>query len=108
MINLYEKGRMPSNQKEILTRTFLINKIAKDLKLKYKKIFSFINYDDDSLKNDIHFLLSKYISNNKKQINIKYIENTLLNKVREKYHNKSPYKLNNKNCKFIIEKEYLY
>ena len=97
MINLYEKGRMPSNQKEILTRTFLINKIAKDLKLKYKKIFSFINYDDDSLKNDIHFLLSKYISNNKKQINIKYIENTLLNKVREKYHNKSPYKLNNNN-----------
>ena len=97
MINLYEKGRIPSNQKEILTRTFLINKIANDMKLKYKKVFSFINYDENSLKNDIHFLLSKYISNNKKEINIKFIETTLLNKVREKYRRKSPFKWSNNN-----------
>ena len=97
MINLYEKGRIPSNQKEILTRTFLINKIANDMKLKYKKVFSFIKYDENSLKNDIHFLLSKYISNNKKEINIKYIEATLLNKVRDKYRRKSPFKWANNN-----------
>ena len=97
MINLYEKGRIPSTQKEILTRTFLIDKIANDLKLKYKKVFSFINYDEHSLKNDIHYLLSKYISNNKKEINIKYIEATLLNKVREKYRKKSPFKWINNN-----------
>ena len=97
MINLYEKGRIPSDQKEILTKSFLIEKIANDLKLKYKKVFSFINYDDFTLKNDIHSLLSKYISNNKREINIKYIETTLLNKVRAKYRKKSPLKPINKN-----------
>ena len=97
MINLYEKGRIPSDQKEILTKSFLIDKIANDLKLKYKKVFSFINYDDFTLKNDIHSLLSKYISNNKREINIKYIETTLLNKVRAKYRNKGPLKPINKN-----------
>jgi len=93
MINLYEKGRIPSNQKEILTKSFLIDKIANEMKLKYKKVFSFINYDEFTLKDDIHFLLSKYISNNKKEINIKYIETTLLNKVKEKYRRKSPFKI---------------
>ena len=93
MLNLYEKGRIPSEEKEILTKSFLIDKIANEMKLKYKKVFSFINYDEDSLKNDIHFLLSKYISNNRKEINIKYIETTLLNKVREKYRRKSPFKI---------------
>ena len=97
MINLYEKGRIPSEEKEILTKSFLIDKIANDMKLKYKKVLSFINYDEHSLKNDIHFLLSKYISNNKKEINIKYIETTLLNKVREKYRRKSPFKWSNNN-----------
>ena len=99
MINLYEKGRIPSEEKEILTKSFLIDKIANDMKLKYKKVFSFINYDDFSLKNDIHLLLSKYISNDKKEINIKYIETTLLNKVREKYRRRSPMKENQKKKK---------
>ena len=48
-------------------------------------VFSVINYDELSLKNDIHKLLSKYISSKKKEINIKFIETTILNKVREKY-----------------------
>ena len=96
MINLYEKGRIPSQEKEILTKSFLIDKIANDMKTKYKKDLSFINYDEFSLKNDIHRLLTKYISNNKKEINIKYIETTLLNKVREKYRRKTPLKVNNK------------
>ena len=96
MINLYEKGRIPSQEKEILTKSFLIDKIANDMKSKYKKVLSFINYDEFSLKNDIHRLLTKYISNNKKEINIKYIETTLLNKVREKYRRKTPLKVNNK------------
>ena len=96
MINLYEKGRIPSQEKEILTKSFLIDKIANDMKTKYKKVLSFINYDEFSLKNDIHRLLTKYISNNKKEINIKYIETTLLNKVREKYRRKTPLKVNNK------------
>ena len=94
MINLYEKGRIPSEEKEILTKSFLIDKIANDMKLKYKKVFSFVNYDEFSLRNDIHFLISKYVSSNKKEINIKYIETTLLNKVREKYRRKSPIKVN--------------
>ena len=94
MINLYEKGRIPSEEKEILTKSFLIDKIANDMKSKYKKVFSFVNYDEFSLRNDIHFLISKYVSNNKKEINIKYIETTLLNKVREKYRRKSPVKVN--------------
>ena len=98
MINLYEKGRIPSEEKEILTKSFLIDKIANDMKLKYKKVFSFVNYDEFSLRNDIHFLISKYVSSNKKEINIKYIETTLLNKVREKYRRKSPIKVN-KNTK---------
>ena len=105
MINLYEKGRIPSEAKEILTKSFLIDKIANDMKAKYKKVFSFINYDETMLKNDIHYLLSKYISNNKKEINIKYIETTLLNKVREKYRRNSPFKAtqkkNPKNNKLI-------
>ena len=44
MINLYEKGRIPSQEKEILTKSFLIDKIANDMKTKYKKVLSFINY----------------------------------------------------------------
>ena len=104
MINLYEKGRYPSNEKEILTKSFLIDKIAKDMKLKYKKVLSFINYDEFSLKNDIHHLLAKYISDNKKEINIKYIETTLLNKVREKYRRKTPSRFRyNKNLIKILD-----
>ena len=97
MINLYEKGRIPSQQKEIMTKSFLIDKIANDMRSKYKKVFSFINYDELTLKNDINCLLAKYISNNKKEINIKYIETTLLNKVREKYRRRSPFKTIKKN-----------
>jgi hypothetical protein len=85
MINLFDKSRSPFPKDEILTQSFLINKIADEMKMKYKKVFSVINYDEVSLKNDIHILLSKYISNKKKEINIKYIETTILNKVREKY-----------------------
>ena len=85
MINLFDKSRSPFPKDEILTKSFLIDKIANDMKMKYKKVFSLINYDEHSLKNDIHNLLSKYIYNKKKEINIKYIETTILNKVREKY-----------------------
>ena len=88
MINLFDKSRSPFPKDEILTQSFLINKIADEMKMKYKKVFSVINYDEASLKNDIHKLLSKYISNKKKEINIKYIETTILNKVREKYKSK--------------------
>ena len=83
MINLNEKSRSPKD--EILTQTFLINKITNDMKTKYKKIFSLINYNECLLKSDIHKLISKYISSKKKEINIKFIETTILNKVREKY-----------------------
>ena len=85
MINLFDKSRSPFPKDEILTKSFLIDKIANDMKMKYKKVFSLINYDEHSLKNDIYNLLSKYIYNKKKEINIKYIETTILNKVREKY-----------------------
>ena len=85
MINLFDKSRSPFPKDEILTKSFLIDKIANDMKMKYKKVFSLINYDEHSLKNDIHNLLYKYIYNKKREINIKYIETTILNKVREKY-----------------------
>ena len=85
MINLFDKSRTPNYNNEILTKSFLIDKIANDMKMKYKKVFSLINYDEYTLKNDIHSLLSKYISNKNKEINIKYIETTILNKVRQKY-----------------------
>ena len=57
MINLFDKSRSPFPKDEILTQTFLINKIADEMKMKYKKVFSVINYDELSLKNDIHKLL---------------------------------------------------
>ena len=85
MINLNEKGRIPDTRNEILTKSFLIDKIANEMKVKYKKVFSLINYDEFTLKSDIHNLLAKYISNKQKEINIKYIETTILNKVRQKY-----------------------
>ena len=85
MINLFDKSRTPNYKNEILTKSFLIDKIANEMKMKYKKVFSLINYDEYTLKNDIHNLLSKYISNRHKEINIKFIETTILNKVRQKY-----------------------
>ena len=85
MINLFDKSRTPNYKNEILTQSFLIDKIANDMKMKYKKVFSLISYDEYTLKNDIHSLLSKYISNKNKEINIKSIETTILNKVRQKY-----------------------
>ena len=85
MMNIFDKNRNYTPKDEILTKSFLIDRIANDMKVKYKKVFSVINYDEHSLKSDIHNLLSKYISNKHKEINIKYIETTILNKVREKY-----------------------
>ena len=85
MINLCDKSRTPFYYNEILTKSFLINNIANEMRKKYKKVFSVINYDESSLKNDIHNLLSKYISNKNKEINIKYIEAIILNKVKQKY-----------------------
>ena len=102
MINLNEKSRVPNPKNEILTQSFLIDKIANEMKIKYKKVFSLINYDEFSLKSDIHNLLSKYISNKHKEINIKYIETTILNKVRQKYKIlKTPLNPINKNKKLI-------
>ena len=85
MINLFDKSRTPFFNNKILTKSFLINNIANEMKIKYKKVFSLINYDEHSLKTNIDNLLSKYISNRHKEINIKYIETTILNKVRQKY-----------------------
>ena len=102
MINLYEKGRSPYTRNEILTRSFLINKIANDMKSKYRKVFTVINYDEYSLRNDIYSLLAKYISNRHKEINIKFIETTILNKVRKKYKEmKTPLKPIKKNSRLI-------
>ena len=85
MARILGKNTYPFPKDEILTQSFLIDKIANDMRLKYKKVFSVINYDKYSLKNDINSLLSKYISNKNNEINIKYIETTILNKIREKY-----------------------
>ena len=103
MTNLFISNRFPFPKNEILTKSFLINKIASDMRTKYKKVFSVINYDELSLKNDIKSLLSKYIYNKNKEINIKYIETTILNKIREKYKKfKSPLSpIKNKNTKLI-------
>ena len=105
MINLFDKSRSPFPKDEILTQTLLINKIADEMKMKYKKVFSVINYDELSLKNDIHKLLSKYISSKKKEINIKFIETTILNKVREKYKviKRSLNPINKNNQKSLIK-----
>ena len=101
-MNIFDKNRNISPRDEILTKSFLIDKIANDMKAKYKKVFSLINYDENSLKNDIHNLLAKYISNKHREINIKYIETTILNKVREKYKGfKKPLNPVNKNKKLI-------
>ena len=101
-MNIFDKNRNISPRDEVLTKSFLIDKIANDMKAKYKKVFSLINYDENSLKNDINSLLAKYISNKHREINIKYIETTILNKVREKYKRyKKQLKPVNKNKKLI-------
>ena len=106
MTSLFINDRNPFPKDEILTKSFLIDKIASNLRMKYKKVFSLINYDENSLKTDIHFLLSKYISNKHKEINIKYIETTILNKIRDKYKYKkfkSPTQNKNKNLIRIVD-----
>ena len=103
MLNIFDKNRNISPRDEILTQSFLINQIANDMKVKYKKVFSLINYDEYSLKNDINSLLAKYISNKHQEINIKYIETNILNKVREKYRGfKKPLNIVNKKLIKII------
>ena len=102
MLNIFDKNRNIFPKDEVLTQSFLIDKIANDMKAKYKKVFSVINYDENSLKNDIHSLLAKYISNKHREINIKFIETTILNKIREKYKKfKKPLNPINKNKKLI-------
>ena len=105
MTSLFINDRNPFPKDEILTQSFLIDKIASNMRLKYKKVFSVINYDENSLKTDIHQLLSKYISNKHKEINIRYIETTILNKIRDKYRYrkfKSPTQNKNKNLIKIV------
>ena len=105
MTSLFVNDRNPFPKDEILTQSFLIDKIASNMRLKYKKVFSVINYDENSLKADIHQLLSKYISNKHKEINIRYIETTILNKIRDKYKYrkfKSPTQNKNKNLIRIV------
>ena len=105
MTSLFVNDRNPFPKDEILTQSFLIDKIASNMRLKYKKVFSVINYDENSLKTDIHQLLSKYISNKHKEINIRYIETTILNKIRDKYKYKkfkSPTQNKNKNLIRIV------
>ena len=103
MARILGKNKYPFPKDEILTQSYLVDKISNDMRLKYKKVFSVINYDEYSLKNDIQNLLSKYISNSQKEINIKYIESTILNKIREKYKTfKAPLNpIKNKNNKLI-------
>ena len=74
MTSLFVNDRNPFPKDEILTQSFLIDKIASNMRLKYKKVFSVINYDENSLKTDIHQLLSKYISNKHKEINISILK----------------------------------
>ena len=105
MTSLFINDRNPFPKDEILTQSFLIDKIASNMRLKYKKVFSVINYDENALKTDIHQLLSKYISNKHKEINIRYIETTILNKIRDKYRYrkfKSPTQNKNKNLIKIV------
>ena len=105
MTSLFINDRNPFPKDEILTQSFLIDKIASNMRMKYKKVFSVINYDENSLKTDIHHLLSKYISNKHKEINIRYIETTILNKIRDKYKYykfKSPTQSKNKNLIKIV------
>ena len=105
MTSLFVNDRIPFPKDEVLTQSFLIDKIASNMRMKYKKVFSVINYDEISLKSDIHQLLSKYISNKHKEINIRYIETTILNKIRDKYKYKkfkSPAQNKNKNLIRIV------
>ena len=83
MINNSGKSRIKT--KNIISQIFLIESIANNMKKKYKNVFNVINYSDNSLKSDIKHLIEKSIENNDKDINIKYIETTILNKIRAKY-----------------------
>ena len=77
-ITFYQKG-------DIIPKDYLLDKIAFYLNKKYMHVFKAIKYDDLSLRFDISNILSKYLSTKEKKINIKYIEMTILNKIREKY-----------------------
>ena len=77
-ITFYQKG-------DIVPKDYLLDKIAFYLNKKYMHVFKAIKYDDLSLRFDISNILSKYLSTKEKKINIKYIEMTILNKIREKY-----------------------
>ena len=77
-ITFYQKG-------DVVTKGYLLDKIAFYLDKKYRNVFKAIKYDDLSLRFDISNILSKYLAAKGKKINVKYIEMTILNKIREKY-----------------------
>lgn len=77
-ITFYQKG-------DVVPKDYLLDKIALYLNKKYRNVFKAIKYDDLSLRIDISNILSKYLDTKEKKINIKYIEMTILNKIREKY-----------------------
>ena len=77
-ITFYQKG-------DVVPKGYLLDKIALYLNKKYRNVFKAIKYDDLSLRFDISNILSKYLATKGKKINVKYIEMTILNKIREKY-----------------------
>ena len=77
-ITFYQKG-------DAVPKGYLLDKIALYLNKKYRNVFKAIKYDDLSLRFDISNILSKYLASKGKKINVKYIEMTILNKIREKY-----------------------
>ena len=66
-----------------------VTRIANALKVKYKNIFTVINYNDTSLYKDIETLLTtKYKTASPKEV-FKPIEEEILNNIRHKQHTKS-------------------
>jgi len=85
MISSLEKNITYFQKGDVVPKGYLLDKIALYLNKKYRHVFKAIKYDDIALRFDISNILSKYLGTKEKKINIKYIEITILNKIREKY-----------------------
>jgi len=96
MISSLEKSITFFQKGEIVPKGYLLDKIVLYLNKKYKHVFNAIKYNEFDLRFDISNILSKYLGTKEKKINIKYIEITILNKIREKYRKqRSPLNENN-------------
>ena len=71
--------------------------LLNNMKKKYNNVFKVINYDEESLKSDMIALIPKSISKLNNSINFKYIETTILNKIRSKYKKFKIKKISNNN-----------